>query len=77
MPIATRLIAAFVSGAAVVTIILWMVSGDSLDFIERHLDFSPDRGDGSVELLIILVLTGTVLGMTLRLPPVLRRGPPR
>jgi hypothetical protein len=27
-----------------------------MDFIERHLGFSPDGGDGSVEALLITVL---------------------
>jgi hypothetical protein len=27
-----------------------------MDFIERHLGFSPDGGDGSVEALFITVL---------------------
>jgi hypothetical protein len=27
-----------------------------MDFIERHLGFSPDNGDGSMEVLLLTVL---------------------
>ena len=31
-------------------------SAAPMDFIERHLGFSPDAGDGSMEVLLITVL---------------------
>ncbi|MGB3659693.1 MAG: hypothetical protein WBA14_17405, partial [Pseudolabrys sp.] len=39
-------------------------SASPMDFIERHLGFSPDGGDGSVEALLItmLVMIITVVG---------------
>jgi hypothetical protein len=39
-----------------------------MDFIERYLGISPDRGDGSVEVLLLLVLTRIIVGLALRLP---------
>jgi hypothetical protein len=39
-----------------------------MDFIERLIGWSPDRGDGSVEVLLILGLIGIVVGLALRLP---------
>jgi hypothetical protein len=43
-------------------------SHESLDFIERHLGFSPDGGDGSMEILILIVLAMIVaaIGVSLR-----------
>jgi hypothetical protein len=32
------------------------------------MDFAPDRDDGSVEVFLLLVLTGIIIGMPLRLP---------
>ena len=39
-------------------VLLWVhgTSAAPLDFIERHLGFSPDDGDGSMEVLFITVL---------------------
>jgi hypothetical protein len=39
-------------------VLLWVEhnSAAPMDFIERHLDFSPDGGDGSIEVLLITVL---------------------
>lgn len=34
-----------------------------MDFIERHLGFSPDGGDGSVEAMLLLVLVTIVTGV--------------
>jgi len=31
-------------------------SAAPMDFIERHLGFSPDGGDGSIEVMLITVL---------------------
>jgi len=38
-----------------------------MQFIEPHLGFSPDGGDGSMELLVVVVLVAiiTVLGVRL------------
>jgi hypothetical protein len=36
-----------------------------MQFIERHLGFSPDGGDGSMEILVVVVLVAIVaLGAT-------------
>jgi hypothetical protein len=64
----TMFIATFVSCAAIFTLGLWNVSGHSLDFIERYLGFSPDRGGGSVEVVLLLTLIGIFAGLALRLP---------
>jgi hypothetical protein len=37
------------------------------DFIERHLGFSPDGGDGSTEILVLVVLFMIVIAGALRL----------
>ena len=39
-------------------VVLWVErnSAAPLNFIERHLGFSPDNGDGSMEVLFITVL---------------------
>ena len=39
-------------------VLLWVhgTSAAPMDFIERHLGFSPDDGDGSMEVLFITVL---------------------
>jgi hypothetical protein len=38
-----------------------------MQFIERHLGFSPDGGDGSMEILVVVVLVAiiTVVGVRL------------
>ena len=43
-----------VSGA----VVLWVErnSAAPMNFIERHLGFSPDGGDGSMEVLLITIL---------------------
>lgn len=42
----------------------------SLDFIERHLGFSPDGGDGSMEVMFFVAMATIVvvaaLGLTVR-----------
>ena len=40
-------------------------SSRSLDFIERHLGFSPDGGDGSMEILLLVALAMLVAGVAL------------
>jgi len=37
----------------------------SLDFIERHLGFSPDGGDGSMEILFLVALAMVVAAIAL------------
>jgi hypothetical protein len=32
-----------------------------LDFIERHIGFSPDGGDGTFEVLIVIVTVTTIV----------------
>jgi hypothetical protein len=38
-----------------------------MNFIERHLGFSPDGGDGSTEILVLVVLVMIVVAGSLRL----------
>ena len=37
-----------------------------MDFIERHLGFSPDDGDGSMEVMLITVLVMTITAVAFR-----------
>ncbi|MGA7064904.1 MAG: hypothetical protein WB048_01035 [Pseudolabrys sp.] len=39
-------------------VLLWVhgTSAAPLDFIKRHLGFTPDDGDGSIEVLLVTVL---------------------
>ena len=37
-----------------------------MDFIERHLGFSPDGGDGSMEVLVFTVLVLIITTVALR-----------
>jgi hypothetical protein len=55
-----------VVGAAVLFAAEHAVTGP-MNFIERHLDFSPDGGDGSVEFLVLVVLMMIVSAGALRL----------
>ena len=50
------------------TVVLWVERNGAapLDFIERHLGFSPDNGDGSMEALLITVLVMIVTVGALR-----------
>ena len=36
-----------------------------LDFIERHLGFSPDGGDGTFEVFIVVVTVTTIVLLTM------------
>ena len=36
-----------------------------MDFIERHLGFSPDGGDGSMEILVLVALVMIVVAVGL------------
>jgi hypothetical protein len=38
-----------------------------MDFIERHLGFSPDNGDGSIEVMLLKVLVMTIAAAAFRL----------
>jgi hypothetical protein len=38
-----------------------------MDFIERHLGFSPDNGDGSMEVMLLTVLLMIIAAVGLRL----------
>jgi hypothetical protein len=38
-----------------------------MNFIERHLGFSPDGSDGSMEILLLLALVTIVVAGALRL----------
>jgi hypothetical protein len=38
-----------------------------MDFIERHLGFSPDDGDGSLEVLLLTVLFMIIAAVGFRL----------
>jgi len=42
----------------------------SMDFIERHLGYSPDGGDGSLEILILIAAAMIVgaIGLSRRSP---------
>jgi hypothetical protein len=48
-------------------VLLWVhrISAPPMDFIERHLGFSPDNGDGSMLLLTVLVMIFTVVAFRL------------
>jgi len=53
-------------GAAVLFAAEHAVTGP-MNFIERHLGFSPDGGDGSTEILVLVVLVMIVVAGSLRL----------
>lgn len=55
-----------VVGAAVLFAAVHVHTG-SMNFIERHLGFSPDGGDGSVEILVLVALVMIVVAGALRL----------
>ena len=47
-------------GAALLFSAEHVLSGP-MNFIERHLGFSPDGGDGSMEILLLLALVAIVV----------------
>jgi len=53
-----------VMGAAVLFVAEHVRTGP-MDFIERHLGFSPDGGDGSMEILVFVVLVMIVVAVGL------------
>ena len=38
-----------------------------LDFIERHLGFSPDDGNGAIEALLVAVLAIVIAAVAVRI----------
>ncbi|MGB6587869.1 MAG: hypothetical protein WBE93_18135, partial [Pseudolabrys sp.] len=37
-----------------------------MDFIEKHLGFSPDHGDGSFEAMLLMVVVTIITGIAVR-----------
>lgn len=64
--VAVGLATIIVVGAA---LLFWAehVHTGPMNFIERHLGFSPDGGDGSMEILVLVALVMTVVAGALRL----------
>ena len=54
--------------AACGTLLMWVLhkSAAPMDFIERHLGFSPDDGDGSIEVMVFTVLVLIITTVALR-----------
>jgi hypothetical protein len=50
-------------------VLLWVErnSAAPMDFIERHLGFSPDDGDGSIEVMFLTVFVMIITVVALRL----------
>ena len=50
-------------------VLLWVNhnSAAPMDFIERHLGFSPDDGNGSIEVMLLTVLFMIIVAGTFRL----------
>jgi hypothetical protein len=50
-------------------VLLWVHrnSAAPMDFIERHLGFSPDDGDGSMEVVLVAVLVMIIAMIAFRL----------
>ena len=48
--------------------LLWLdrKSVAPMDFIERHLDFSPEDGDGSMEVILISALVMIITAVAFR-----------
>ena len=55
-----------VVGAALLFAAEHVLSGP-MTFIERHLGFSPDGGDGSMEILVAVLLVVTIVLAAFRL----------
>ena len=49
-------------------VLLWVHrnSAAPMDFIERHLGFSPDDGDGSMEVMLLTVLGVVIVAWAFR-----------
>ena len=54
--------------AACGTLLMWVLhkSAAPMDFIERHLGFSPDDGDGSMEVILLSVLVMIITAVAFR-----------
>jgi hypothetical protein len=50
-------------------VLLWVnhTVAAPMDFIERHLGFSPDDGDGSIEVMLLTVLVMIITVVAFRL----------
>jgi hypothetical protein len=50
-------------------VVLWVErnSAAPMDFIERHLGFSPDDGDGSMEVVLVAALVMVIAVAAFRL----------
>jgi hypothetical protein len=50
-------------------VLLWVErkSAAPIDFIERHLGFSPDDGDGSTKNMLITILVMIITAVAFRL----------
>jgi hypothetical protein len=50
-------------------VVLWVERNSTapMDFIERHLGFSPDDGDGSMEVVLVAVLAMIIAVAAFRL----------
>ena len=50
-------------------VLLWVnhTVAAPMDFIERHLGFSPDDGDGSIEVMLLTVLVMVITVVAFRL----------
>ena len=50
-------------------VLLWVnhTIAAPMDFIERHLGFSPDDGDGSIEVMLLTVLVMVITVVAFRL----------
>jgi hypothetical protein len=50
-------------------VLLWVnhTIAAPMDFIERHLGFSPDDGDGSIEVMLLTVLVMIITVVAFRL----------
>ena len=56
-----------ISVCAAVLLFVHRESTASMDFIERHLGFSPDGGDGSFEVMILVVSAMLIVAGAFRL----------
>ena len=61
---------ALISAILLCGVVLYLVEAPPLDFIETHFGFSPDGGDGSLELLLLVSLAMFVgaIGLSLCSP---------
>jgi hypothetical protein len=50
-------------------VLLWVnhTIAAPMDFIERHLGFSPDNGDGSIKVMLLTVLVMIITVVAFRL----------